>query len=451
MNIKESSSEARLLHCKTGFNSMSIAMVLGILFFNTHIFALSLSTPVQLSDRTTDSTAATVVSNSSGQVAAIWATWDSSENDNVQAATYISGTWSSPVTLGSGSPTTIGINSSGDTVAGWVNPVYGFYEGNIPQIWEATHDHYTGSWSTVVQLSNAEKLACTPALINDDAGNAIAIWVERCTCTESCNCSLIVCSTYIRSTDTWSAPTYFTSCESHTKRAVSPTLYINSSGQVMAFWAEESSNTTFLSLVGKAYEDGAWNDSTVIASNVEGEGRYHGGIDDDGNSTAIWQAATDDGVNVQAATYSQGNWSSPSIVIDKPIDFVFGYGRGGTGILSWNVNTDDGNIVHAMTYRNGIWGSPCILSSQVGNGGNPCVAAGGGNNGAVMWGNGTDNGSIQIMSLSDGSWTEVLSEPVHLQRSPVVYNLTVSGSQITAVWDDTVDGTNVIMTASGMI
>lgn len=416
------------------------------------MFSFSLSTPVQLSDGSINSSSAIVVSNDSGQAAAIWITCDSYENFDAQAAVYTSGAWSAPVTLGSGNTPVISINDSGDVVAAWINLLYPTEEGAVPQICGATYSHTAGSWSSSVQISNAAKNAFMPALSNDDTGNPIATWVEQCNCTDDCTCTLIACSMYSSSTYSWSTPTYFTSCESHTKRAESPSLYVNGSGQVMMFWAESCSPSGLCDLVGKTYENSAWSDPTVIASNLWMEEIYSGGIDETGKAMVVWQAKTDSSVNVQAATYSQGTWSNPAIVIDEPLNFVFGYGLGGNGILVWDIHTNDGNIIYAMTYSDGAWSPISIISSQTGNAGNPRVAAGGTNGGAVMWGNETDAGYVQLKSLSDGSWSQVLEEPVHLQRSPVSYNLTVNSSgQIIAVWDDIVDGVNIIMTTTGVI
>jgi hypothetical protein len=428
-------------------------MFLSTLLFNTNIFAFTLSTPVQISDGSINSTAATIVSNSSDQAAATWTTWDYYGANSVQVATYTSGTWGTPTTLGNGVSSVVSINGSGDAVAAWMNPVYPTYEGVLPQIWGATYNHYSGSSSTPVQISNTTTQVSTPSLIVNDAGNAIVMWTERCACTETCSCSLVACSMYSSSTFTWATPTNFTSCESHTKSAENATLFVNGFGNVMTFWAERHSSSGTLTIMAKAYENSSWNIASEVTSNAVMRKVCYGGIDESGKAMVVWLADTDNGANIQASTYSQGTWSTPYVVMDEPRDFFFAYGLGGTGILAWNVITDEGNIINAMTYSNGTWSSATNISSQVGNGGAPCVAAGDTNNGAIMWGNGTDNGYIEIMSYSDGSWTHVLSEPVNLQRSPVVYNLNVNSSgQIMASWDDTaVDGTNVIMSSKGTI
>ena len=453
MNIKWYKNKFWIQDVKIGFNIFFLLIFLNISFFNTKIFSFSLSTPVQISDAPRNSSAATVVCNSAGQAAATWITCDYDANFNVQAAVYTSGVWSAPVTLGSGDGPVVSINSGGNAVVVWMNPVYSGEEGVVPQIWGAMYNYTTGSWSSAVQISNAlKKYTCSPVVINDDDGNSIATWVELCNCTDDCTCSLIAYSMYSNSTYSWSSPIYCTSCESHIKRAEEPSLHINGSGQVMMFWAENFSPSDLCSLVGRVYENSAWSDPSVITSNLWMEEIYNGGIDEAGKAMVVWQGKTDGNINVQAATYSQGTWSSPSVVIDEPLNFTFGYGLDQNGILVWNVITSAGSIVNAMTYSSGTWSPVTVISSQAGNGTSSRVAAGGTNNGAVMWGNGTDTGYVQFMSLSEGSWTQILSQPVHLYRPPVTYNLTVnSSSQIVAVWDDTIDGVGVIMATTGMI
>ena len=220
----------------------------------------------------------------------------------------------------------------------------------------------------------------------------------------------------------------------------------------MTFWAERYSSLGTLTIVGKAYENSAWNVASTIASNAAIRHNFYGGIDESGKAMVVWLATSDNGNNVQSATYSQGTWSSPSVVMDEEANIVFAYSPDGNGILAWNKITNEGNIVNAMTYSSGTWSSSTIISSQVGNGGAPCISASDTNEGAIMWGNSSDTGYIQIMSLSDGSWTHTLSEPVNMQRAPIEYDLTANSSgQIVAVWSDIVGGIQVIMSTSGQI
>ena len=452
MNIKVCTSEARLRSYKTRFSSIFVFMFLGVLFFNANIFGFSLSTPVQISDGSINSSGAIVVNNSSGQAAATWVTCDSYGVFNVQAATYASGTWSTPATLGNGDEPVISINSSGDAVAAWINPLYPTEDGVGPQLWSSTYNHYTGSWSSAVQVSNTSTLATSPAIVSDDSGNAVAMWLERCNCTSDCSCGLIVCSKYSSSTYTWATPTYFTSCESHTKSADKPSIFINGFGTIMTFWAERYSSSGTLTIMSKAYENSAWNVASTVASNAAIRHNFYGGIDESGKSMVVWLATSDNGNNVQSATYSQGTWSTPSVVMDEEANITFAYSPDGNGILAWNEITNEGNIVNAMTYSGGTWSSSSNISSQVGNGGAPRVSASDTNDGAIMWGNATDTGYMQIMSLSDGSWTHTLSEPVNMRRAPVEFNLSVNSSgQIIAVWGDIVDGNNIVMATSGLI
>jgi hypothetical protein len=204
--------------------------------------------------------------------------------------------------------------------------------------------------------------------------------------------------------------------------------------------------------MSKAYENSAWNVTSTVASNAAIRHNFYGGIDESGKAMVVWLAIGDGVNNVQSATYSQGTWSSPSVVMDEEANFVFSYSPDGNGILAWNEITNEGKIIFAITYSNGAWSSSTNISSQVGNGGSPRIATADTNDGAIMWGNDSDTGYVQLMSLSAGSWTHMLSEPVNMQRSPVTYTLTVNSSgQIIAIWDDIINDVNVVMTTSGQI
>lgn len=279
-----------------------------------------------------------------------------------------------------------------------------------------------------------------PRVVLDGAGNAMAMWVERCACTTWCSSTLIACSQYSNATGTWSTPAYFTTCQGHTKYSHGPSLFANSSGQIMAFWTERFSNTVSNNIVSKSFVDGAWDDPVVIASNLSKGLVYRGGIDDLGGAVAVWTAKKRRGENIQSATYSQGAWSRPCVVLDAFVNMKFSYGLGGTGLFAWPESTKIGYTIKGKTYSNASWSPDITLSKAKGIRSSPAVSAAGVNSGVTVWGNETNGGTVQLIALSNGAWSSIASETTKLKRSPAVYDVSVSDNgQVIVVWLDNDD------------
>lgn len=433
---------------------MFTLMFVSLFLFTANVFSVSLSTPAAISDPAVQSSQARVVSNASGQAIAVWTTTNEEGNPSIAGAAYSEGgTWTTPKTISTGSFASVAINSNGHAIAAWIDPQDN-YQGVTQQIWASFYNRNSDTWSAPVQISNSTTTVYDPQVVLDDGGNAFTVWEQTCACSSMCIRGLIVSSVYASSSSTWSTPTFFTDCESSTKHSQEPTLSMNDLGQVMTFWTERFTTSTNINLVGKAYENGSWNVANVIASNLSTTPEYGGGLDDSGNAMAVWLAKTENGNAIQSSIYSQDQWSTPSTVLEDSIDPKFGYSSEGTGLLVWGVRDGGGFIVKGMIYNNSTWSSPFIICSQENINGYPISSAADGNSGAVAWGKGEPGGDtfVQLVTLVNGTWGSIVSEPTNTGRCPRVYNITVNSSgQIVAVWDDFVDGVSVIMCTAGTI
>jgi hypothetical protein len=452
MNVKIRKDEATLRHCNPSCRSIFMSVFLSLFLLTANIFAISLSTPVQISNGALQAGQGMVVSNPSGDAAASWIINDDYGTNSVQVAMYSSGAWGSPSTLAIGMTPSVAINGSGDAVAVWLNPPFPS-DGVYPQIWGSLYNHYSGTWSTPAQISTTTTFTHSPKVVIDEVGNAFAVWTERCACSDMCTCYLVGAATYSSSSGTWLTPTFFTDCQGNTKHSQFPSIHINSLGQVMTFWTERLTSTDAINIAGKAYENTVWNVANVIASTMATSCIYYGGIDESGNAMVVWEGCVEGGgTNIQCATYSNRTWSGPSIISDEPVTILFGYTPEGNGLLVWCEPTGEGYIVKGMNYNNGTWGSVINISSQVGIRGGPAMSTADGNNATLVWSNEAAPGILQIIAMSNGSWGQVVSEETNLGRTPCSYNISVnSDGQVVVVWDDTINESSVIMAVTGTI
>ena len=442
----------KLCYLKWVYKLLCIPLVHSLFLLNTQAYAVSLGTPAQISDTTLEACRPSVVTNASGQAVVAWTVFDDGGCKSIQACLYDSGVSTTPTTLSTGLSPCISINSSGDAVVIWLEILPSADHGAFSQVCGAVYDHNLKTWGTPVQISDTTTEVATPCVVIDDSGVVTVLWLERCACRPKCFCRLVACSTYSTAAGVWTTPTFFTTCETYTKNGAIPSLKINSSGQIMAFWAEEAATSGSIDIVAKFYDAGTWNDKIVVASNMASVLLYNGGIDDFGNAMIVWQALRDDEQSTQAATYSQGVWSDPYVVLARDINQRFSMGADGSGVLIWNDISDEENTIQAMIYDNGTWGSLTTLSPHVEDTSLPIVSVGGESSAVALWGNVSDTGTIEVISLSNGSWSSILSVETRRSGCPNQYSVSCNSTgQVVAVWADmTADG-SVIMAANGTI
>lgn len=263
--------------------------------------------------------------------------------------------WSSPVviskTKGAWRSPQLAMNSSGYAVAAWNK-----WEQEIdsPRIIQAATLQFGGEWSASVDISTGENVQIRV----DDAGNAVAVWVDDNN----------IKSANLPYGGSWSSPTTV----SNGQEVV---LAMNPSGYVVAIWKDRSDGDASETIKSSTMQFGkTWSSPVEIAKTyILTSGEIRVAIGQAGNATIVWQQVTYDDapfpqINDAFVQSSYlpfgGQWTKPIRISPKDkfcYDPQVALDGAGSAFAVWS---NDKAIQAATRPFGGTWSDPTDLSLE---------------------------------------------------------------------------------------
>ncbi len=222
----------------------------------------------------------------------------------------------------------IGIDTSGDVVAAWLE------NGLV----KARSKPASMSWGTAVTLSNAN--ASAPRLVSDLSGNATAIWLEA---------GVVKAATKTLSGN-WSSVTSLSN-----SGASSPALGINPDGDVVAVWARSGSVQARIKLSGASWQATQTISATAAASPSVGLG----GTGANKRAVIVWHNPLGSINAVYSSTrlVASGTWSSGLVISDQSHNAAY-------ATVALDVNANATAVWYSYDVNNSIYSSVVVQSSE---------------------------------------------------------------------------------------
>lgn len=329
---------------QTFFNWKAIILSLFLCFINSDLLAWTSPTPITSTGN--NSLPATAI-DATGNGIAVWlnGTFPSTK---VQAATYITGTWSAPfdltVTADAYYNPSVTVDTNGNAIVVWEK-----YTAGDNQI-QAVRIPFNNSPESIVTLSFVGDNR-RPSVILDSSGNGFAIWEDRDTDK--------ICASRYNTLTSWAAPVTV----AQTGGLFAPRITVNPAGTAIAYWFNTGSAQGKSSL----FSLGSWASIGAIDTTTTPQlDSISLTIDADGNAVAVW--VEDQNAQLYSASRPDaGSWGTSQVISDdNPNAYQsLGVDTSGNAVAAW-VNYDL-NVVEAASYISGAWQTPVIVSSGVGN------------------------------------------------------------------------------------
>lgn len=205
----------------------------------------------------------------------------------------------------------------------------------LPNIWFARYDAVNGTWSTPVQIGNADLTGSDSAgharIAANASGNAVAVWKETRSTVGS-----IVSARF--SSGTWTSPVLI---ETNAEQADRPEVAIDVNGNAQAVWmqkidATETNDSGYTARFDAAA--GTWGAPQLFEQSTEGVFAPLVGMDDTGRALIAWEQTVSGGVPIHAVHYT------PASGFGTPVHFagnrvVLAVNGGGTALLASDVSS----------------------------------------------------------------------------------------------------------------
>ena len=358
----------------------------------------------------------------SGNVIAIWNqddvvslethTWanryDASSNSWDGAATELSNA------IGFAARPSIAIDANGSAIAVWDESDV---MGDLHVI-ASRYSALTGVWSEAIGLDDGIGLAIDPAVVMDDAGNAIVVWEQ-----ESVGFAVfdIKARHYSAASDSWGMRL---AVESGDGDAFAPRIDINAGGDAVIAWEQEAVAGSFIYDVRASVYSAAgatWSAPATIDNGANDATGSSAVIDAVGNVTVAWQQ--DDGTGVAFDIFANrrpaasGNWGTAVQLDSLTGDANFprlAAGVDGDSMVVWQQFDGAGAIdLFARTFvdANGAWGPAISLTTDPGDALVPSLAADANGNGIVVWAHNDASNVADIVASRYVAATDTWSAP----------------------------------------
>lgn len=305
-----------------------------------------------------------------------------------------------------------------------------------------------GLWSRPFKISCINKNAFLPDVATDRNGNTIAVW------TRSNGTNFVIQSAYKVSHCDWSAPVAISS-KGPSQNATNPKVAFDPNGNAAAVWQRHYGVNSVIECAQKKFGQN-WSKPVKISipsTNRLGSVNPNLTIDSEGNVIAVW--INDSTSTVQSAKNSQnGQWSLPVDISKKArINSSASVAVDGSGNATavWVRGEGVNHIIQTASMNaDGIWSEPFDLTSHGESAISPQIAVDEKGNQIVVWQwfNGA-NTIIQAAMLNSECecWYVPynLSEPGQDASDPQV--VIDAEGRIAAIWKRS-DGANYIIQAA---
>lgn len=387
----------------------------------------SWSSAVTISPSGKNVDSAKLVIDDSGNLTAVWRT---SENPNytLQSATKpLGGSWSGPVNI-----TPVGQTISGTSLvvdgSGGITAAWSIFDGTGWQLQSATKAN-GASWSSPTNVSVRDSNVSLPELVVDSSGAVTAVWDQY-------NSTFWSIKTASRSSGgTWSAPQDLSAVGIS---SYSPQIVIDGSGKVTALWTANSNSSTVVQSSSRPV-GGTWTTFAVEAGLVSNFGLMEVVSDSLGNLTVLGGYSS--GLNTILRSSSKpvgGQWSSSVALSDpsKSADWahlVIDQSGNVTAVWQWGPGFGPGQKVLQSATRSsgGSWSTTSNVSAQSSQTVYPSLWMG--ESGQILASWQFTSGSTKQVQYSTMAWQYLLSYEANVGSGPVPPQQSAAGGVSTTV------------------
>jgi hypothetical protein len=299
----------------------------------------------------------------------------------------------------------------------WNNPTV---VGSLAALMTIVNATPTGGWSTAAAFSAVG--AGAPNIAMDNAGNAIALWVQD---VAGVSTDDLMTSRFVAGSG-WSAPTPLENDNDGTVQSTEFHLTMDqTSGRAVATWHQFTSAAKF-DLWARIYDPATgWGLAARVEDATDTLGFSRAGIDASGNAIAVWsQASTGGRFSVYANRYAVGSgWGTRQLL--ETNEFV-----GGSDGDARIAVTPTGNAIVVWKAAPGISGSGTDIWTNrytVGSGWSTATELVSDNSTALQLGNA--NGGLEIVAYGNG---DALLAWAQLNFVNSAYQYTVQTKRYTA-------------------
>lgn len=347
-------------------------------YYNTYTSSSWGSTFTALDAGTDDASECHISGNSNEDIVITWFQNDGSD-DHVYVHSVISGTTYSASSLTPSGASTLGtnssaINASGNGVAIWRERDT---SENLNRIYANRLN--SGSWeSSATALDSGTHTSSKPAVAINSSGEILAVWTRN-----TDNKQHVFASHYSSS---WSAETQLDGENNFVEEFAHD---LNDSDEAAAIWTQ--TDGTDIRLYGAVYSDGTWSAAARIDNlDTDDPSELFVKADANGDAIAVWLQSDGSMRRVYSSLYSDGSWSTPTIVdtgaIKKATSLEFEMKDSTSGYALWKQTDSSGNSrTYVSIYSDGSWSTPTAISDSAYNAQDHTLAINDSNNGLIGW------------------------------------------------------------------
>ncbi len=309
-----------------------------------------------------------VAVNSYGDAIILWQQMNSDISCySLYARTFSDGEWgtiqlaSSPTAPRGAGDAQIKMNENGDAILVW--------DQTLPltsnsAVYANTFED--GVWGAPTLIASDSTDSFCPSVTMNDDGDAIVAWFYGSIS------SIHNYSVYSKtlSDGEWGDKQLVGSGASYSSMlwGFNQNLVMDENGDAIALWADHNSTTDSSNITACMYQDGVWGTAQRISSGATDAGYPNTAIDDSGNATVVWiqrdpSTAIDPFYRVYACNYKEGAWGTPQII---------SYLTESIGVWAPDVAMDNNGDAVAVWYQYGpesdyLNGSICAAFLDSGN------------------------------------------------------------------------------------
>lgn len=185
---------------------------------------------------------------------------------------------------------------------------------------------------------------------------------------------------------------------------------LDSSGQAMAVWAEQSpAHQIFASL----FNAGVWGTPVPVSAAGGTPAVPKVGMDATGKAIAVWQRSNGSNVIIQSSTFDGSTWSSPvnlSLIGQNASAPQISVNASTKAVAVWQRSNGTNIIIQAAFYNGTTWGAPVNLSVTGRNASSPQVSINASGHAVAVWhrSNGT-NTIVQASFFNGTTWSSAVN------------------------------------------
>ncbi len=318
------------------------------------------TSPVRLSAAGQDAYLPTLSVDELGNAVGIWFHYDGARYAIQASSLPLGGNWSASIDISSSGVDAydpqVSTDSLGNAVAVWFQ-----FDGSYYSVQSASLPR-GGSWTSPATLSSVGVDGITPVIGVDGLGNAYAAWNEF----DGVNYSIQFSSLPFRGS--WTSATQL-SIEG--TNAYEPQITIDSSGDVAVGWYYDDGANYIVQVALQPFR-GSWSAPFNLSGAGEDACTPILRTDSDGNITAVWQRYNGSNYIIQSAYLSfEGSWSSPqdlSPIGQDSYNPGIAVNSAGDSVAIWYVYDGSSYVVQAATRAAGAdWNTAANLSNPSDN------------------------------------------------------------------------------------